>query len=63
VQPVRTAVLGRRNEEKINSYSIRFDEGASAETKLALVLPSEEEKGGKAPNGWPESGVVTHKYK
>ena len=51
-------MLGRRNEEKINSYSIRFDEGASAEAKLALIMPGEEEKGGKAPNGRPETGPV-----
>ena len=29
---------------QINSPSIRFDEGVSAETKLALAMPSEEEK-------------------
>ena len=31
-------------EGSFNSPSFRFDEGARAETKLALVMPSEEEK-------------------
>ena len=44
---------------QINSPSIRFDEGASAEAKLALIMPSEEEKVGEAHNGWPKAGVVT----
>jgi len=26
---------------------------------LAWTMPSEEEKGGVASNGWPEAGVVT----
>ena len=45
--------------ETLNSPSIRVDEGASAEAKLAWILPSEEEKGGVASNGCPKGGVVT----
>jgi hypothetical protein len=43
-------------EGSLNSPSVRFDEGASAETKSTLSLPSEEEKGGKAPNECPKGG-------
>ena len=45
--------------ETQNSPSLRFDERASAEAKLALIMPSEEEKGGEAPNGCPKGRVVT----
>jgi len=45
--------------QNLNSPSIRFDEGARAETKRALAMPSEEEKGGVASNGCPKGGVVT----
>ena len=56
MQSVRTAGLGRASDEEINSPSFRFDEGASAEAKLALIMPSEEEKGGKAPTGGRRAG-------
>ena len=54
----RPAGLDRTSEVAHNSPSLRIDEGASAETKLALAMPSEEEKGGEAPNGWPEDKIA-----
>ena len=40
----------------LNSPSSRFDEGASAEAKLALIMPSEEEKEAQPPTGARRAG-------
>ena len=54
----RPAGLDRTSEVAHNSPSLRIDEGASAETKLALAMPSEEEKGVEASNRCPKGKIA-----
>ena len=43
-------------EGSMNFPSFRIDEGARAETKLALAMPSEEEKEAQPPRGARRAG-------